>query len=152
MTSYLIGLLPVFFRPSDKFHSKEYMVDENRRGKEFSSRAKNRKKEEVNFCCEGCGRQLTSRRTNANPSVEALEIHHDPPISQGGGKRSRARVFCGPNRCHSLVDRLAMYGVSFSNVEEKLGSHPLAPYVEHFDQGRRRRAEGRVLRRLWRAG
>lgn len=126
------------------------MKSENRRGKEFSNEIKKKRKKEVNYCCEGCGKRITTTRRE-HTCTEALELHHEQPISLGGDRRTKARVLCGPNMCHQVADDLAQQGVYFSELEQQFGEHPLQPYRRKLWKGKKAKVERRLLKRLGKA-
>lgn len=111
------------------------MVDMYRIGKEFSFDEKEAKREAVGHHCEGCNREIYSRRDKAHPHELMLEIHHLDPIENGGGRDSVLVALCGPRGCHEITDRLTKFrGVFFDEVVEKLGQHPYERYVDSIER------------------
>lgn len=125
------------------------MVAEIRRGQEFTKHERRQAKEDAGFCCCGCGRKIETKRPYNKPNVEALEVHHDPPIILGGGKDSTKRVLCGPEGCHKTVDLLAIeYGITFAKVVETLGEYPFRQYIGSIVESKPHKVARRVLRRI----
>lgn len=82
---------------SSRAASDEFTPSERR-----SALQSNRDANGGNLTCEKCGRNdlvsgIGSQRGVPTPANQA-QIHHDPPISQGGGRDSKARVLCP--KCH----------------------------------------------------
>lgn len=100
--------------------------------------------------CEGCGEKLPPRNQD-NQGELALEVHHIRPRSQGGKNTpDNAAVLCGPRRCHSYANELAIkYGISFSEVKEKIGERPFCNYRRRIvERAPRKSAVRHVVRRL----
>lgn len=114
------------------------MVDrEARRGREFSTAQKRRVRERVGGHCQACGRD-----------DKFLEIHHDPPVSQGGDRH--ANPWPLDHKCHAIADELAIrHGVSLADVRRTLGPRPLADYLDApKKRGRREQIAKEVIERM----
>lgn len=82
--------------------SSRTAADEFTPGQRRETLQNNRDANGGNLTCEGCARSdlesgVPSQRGVPTPPNQA-QIHHDPPIHQGGGRDSSARVLC-PS-CH----------------------------------------------------
>lgn len=119
---------------------------EYRKRKEYSQRAKTRRKEEVDYCCEGCGRKILTKRTDEDPQSLALESHHDDPIIFGGDRTSPHRILCGPRRCHEVADIAGINAnISFGHIVDILGPHPFQTYLPELEGGQVKKVAASII-------
>ncbi len=112
------------------------MITEERREGDFSRGQKKAARRRADHRCEACG-----------SAHDALYVHHDPPISMGGGKNSRAWAL--DLQCHKVADKLALeHGISLTEVRERWGTRPLEPYAQSLDKGKVRHIVKRVRQRI----
>jgi RHS repeat-associated protein len=76
------------------------------RSQREAAKAENAASNGGTMACTDCGRPVQSvgnERGVPTPTNQA-QVHHDPPISQGGGRHSTPQVLCPP--CHAARHRL----------------------------------------------
>lgn len=120
------------------------MVRESRRDKDFGQDYRVVRKQEENFCCEGCSRKILDPHKNGkldavveDPQQERLYVHHSPAVVLGGGRDSASWVLCGPHGCHDVADELELHrGITMLEVEVKMGRYPFRQYVDSIQKGK----------------
>lgn len=110
---------------------------EARKGKNYSDTYRESRFAEEGFRCEGCGREIRTRRTADSPNALCLEGHHEIPITLGGDQSTPLRVLCGPGRCHKVADKAVLGSrISFSQIVDVLGEYPFKQYLPEMEEGK----------------
>ena len=103
---------------------------EYRKGKNYTDTEREDRMQELDYHCEGCGKEIKTRRNNQNPRVKCLEGHHEIPVILGGNKNTRMRMLCGANGCHEIADRLVLGSrITFTEIVDILGDAPFERYT-----------------------
>ena len=88
--------------------AEKVAADGKRAGKEFSeaeraaAKAKNAEANGGKMKCEDCNKTVVNvkNESGVTPPDNQAHVHHDPPISEGGGKESKKIILC--RICHQM--------------------------------------------------